>query len=256
MREDSMGKRTFDLLATPITTCLVLAVGLLLSNPKTEWLVSVLIVAIVVTMSGIASLLLSRYFLGHIEHVISERLAEVTSVALMRPDGVGEFWTQEKVSKLERGIDVEMIWIVGRDFASEIAEDSPFLDVVKYNVHDQRITYVYIAPDTEVPRFQLNALRRAVGVEEDNKSLQILLLDDTRWRRLPYTAGNVTIYDPHSSRRPPMGYFWYPGLDGKSFGRLGNDVAVTWAAQIEEVCPEIDDRRGDGEPDASNKEDS
>jgi hypothetical protein len=231
-------KRAFDLLAPPIATCLIVAVGLILSNAKGEWLDGVLIVAIAVSVSTIVALLVSQWHLRQMEQVVATRLAEAVSAQLMRPDGVGEVWTQVRLSEWERVADVETVWIVGENFGSEIEVGSPFRDVVRDNI-DRGVDYVYLAPEKGYfsPGAQLNALRRAMNIEEDDARLRILPLDEEQWKRLPYTAGNVTIYDPHSSR--PIGYFWYPGLDGKSFGRLGDNIAVTWAAQIEEVCPEL-----------------
>lgn len=237
MNEDGIGQRAFDLLVAPITACAVLVVGLLLDGPRSKWLIAALAVSIALSVSILTVLLVSRYYLRHMERVISVRLAKATHTKMMEADEAGAFWTQEELSELERDMKIETIWVVGKHFDSDFDENSPFLDVVKYNMHEEGVRYVYVAPDEDVIKHQFDALKDALDIDGDDERLATALLEKALWERMPYTSGNFTIYEPESGR--PEGYFWYPGGNGESFGRLGNDVALKWAAQIEELCPEV-----------------
>jgi hypothetical protein len=229
----------------------VLAVGLILSPPRSRWLEGALVVVIAVAASVLTALLLGRYFLDRMEDVIAVRMGDATRAALTSASGMGKFLTQEELSIFERALDVETIWIIGKDFASEITPPSPFLDVVKHNLQ-RGITYVYIAPDDPndpLPSHQLDMLRAAVDAEDHKGLLRTELLSLADWQRLPYTEGNVTIYDPNTTGKSPTGYFWYPGGDGKSFGGLGREVVVKWVARIVQLCPGlITDARHVGPP--------
>jgi hypothetical protein len=235
--EDGIRQRALNLLVAPLTACAVLAVGLLLDPPRSRWLIAALTVSIGLTVSVLTALIVSRYYLQHMERVISARLAKATRTKMMEADEAGAFWTQEELSELERDMKVQTIWVVGKAFDSDFDEDSPFLDVVKYNMHEEGVRYVYVAPDEEVIKHQFDVLQEALDVKDDDERLTTALLEKERWERMPYRAGNFTIYEPESGR--PEGYFWYPGGNGDSFGRLSNEVALKWAAQIQEVCPEV-----------------
>jgi hypothetical protein len=148
-------------------------------------------------------------------------------------------WSIEQLAELEREIDVHTIWILGQDFHTDML-GMPFHEAVCHNMLDRNITYAYVAPDQPTPRQQLTALRHALDIANDDTRMLTVLLDDERWSRLPYTAGNVTVYDPLAGKPVPAGFFWYPGGNGESFGRLGDYVVLQWVAAILEVCPELD----------------
>jgi hypothetical protein len=156
-------------------------------------------------------------------------------------DDVGALWSQEQLSALEHDIEVATIWIVGRDFWSDIVSPQPFRNVMRYNIHERCITYVYVTLDEPALRRQLALLRDALELKADDMRMRAVLLTPAQWERLPYTAGNFTIYDPLASHQTPLGYFWYPGADGESFGRLGSYVVQRWIAEIENIHPTIGD---------------
>ena len=156
-------------------------------------------------------------------------------------DDFGVLWSQEQLSALEHDIEVTTIWIVGRDLWSDIVSPQPFREVMHYNIHERSVTYVYVTPDEPSLRRQLALLRNALELSSDDMRLRAVLLTTAQWERLPYTAGNFTIYHPLASHHTPIGYFWYPGADGESFGRLGGYVVLKWIAEIENIHPAIGD---------------
>jgi hypothetical protein len=198
-----------------------------------------LIVVVAVTTSVLTSVLLSRYYLRGIERLLDLRAGLAASASLTRAGAAGEFWSAEELSQLERDIDVTTIWVIGQDFSGDLTEGAPFLSVIRYNVYQRGVSYVYIAPDLALPRHQIGALRAALNLSVDDVRLRGIMVSHADWARLPYTDGNVTFYDPSTPRRTTAGYFWYPGGDGASFGRLGTDVVTKWVAQIEEICPSV-----------------
>lgn len=234
--------RVFDMLAPPITAGVILVVGVLLGHPHSKYVEAALIVAIAFVSSTLTCALLSRSYQRWVERVISTRLAEVARAALLQSDGMGELRTKEDLSAFERVINVEIIWIIGRDFKGDSAPGSTFLDVIKYNLYARNVTYVYVAPEEDLVTHQLQSLRKNLGIKDNDRRLHTVPLAQSDWERLPYTAGNFTIYDPLGTRQRPVGYFWYPGAGGESFGRLGDDVVEKWIAQIEGVCPSIKNR--------------
>ncbi len=192
-------------------------------------------IVVAVVASVLVSLLISKVFLDE----MGERLAKVTRTALMQADGVWQVWTPDQLSEKERDMEVSTIWIIGRDIGSDITDQSPFLGVVKSNMEDRGVTYVYIVPkeDPDV-KHQLSVLSHALG--EFDKKEELFRTEGVEldvWQRMPYTAGNMTIYDPSTGHATPIGYFWYPGGDGKQFGRLGGKVVEKWVAEIEALCP-------------------
>lgn len=220
--------------------CLFLVLGFVLPNSsETQWEIAGVAVVAAAAISISISLLICKVYLGGIDGSISERLASVTRTALMQADGVWQVWTPDQLSEKEREMEVSTIWIIGRNIASDITDQSPFLDVVKYNMQERKVIYVYIVPK-EDPRVkhQLSVLSDAL--EEFETKEQCFRTEGVEldvWERMPYTAGNVTIYDPSSGHVSSMGYFWYPGGDGEQFGRLGGDVIENWVSHIEALCP-------------------
>jgi hypothetical protein len=104
---------------------------------------------------------------------------------------------------------------------------------------ERKITYVYIAPKGD-PKLvhQFNVLSDALGeFPHKQELLRTVEVDLETWERMPYTAGNVRIYDPASGHASPIGYFWYPGGDGHQSGRLGGEVIEDWVSKIEAMCP-------------------
>ena len=75
-------------------------------------------------------------------------------------------------------------------------------------------------------------LRQRLALEPSDKRIQLIELSPGDWNKLPYTQGNVTIYNPMGTRKTTSGYFWYPGGDGDAFGKLGDAVAAGWADEI------------------------
>lgn len=237
-----MGKRSsqaFRYFMAAAVPCLFLALGLVLPGPVSRWTIAGLSVVTAAAVAIMVSLLICWYFLTQMEEDIHERLGNVTRVAMMQADAVWNVWTPEQLSERERDMTVGTIWIVGRNFESEITEASPFLDVVRYNMRERKITYVYVVPaDDAKVKHQFKVLKDVLGdIPEKDKLLKIVNVDTDKWERMPYTAGNVTIYDPSSGET--IGYFWYPGGDGHQFGRLGREVVVDWISKIEELCPEL-----------------
>jgi len=110
---------------------------------------------------------------------------------------------------------------------------------MRYNIHERSITYVYVTLDEPALRRQLALLRGALELKADDTRMRAVLLTPAQWEQLPYTAGNFTIYDPLANHQTPRGYFWYPGADGESFGRLGSYVVLKWIAEIEKIHPSI-----------------
>jgi ribosome-binding protein aMBF1 (putative translation factor) len=175
-----------------------------------------------------------------VDHAVDElatRLKRVEDLLEKLSSSAREAWTDEQLSELERLLDIRALWIVGRDFSNEITSDAPFLDVVKYNLHQRDIHYVYVAPDSPQPRYQLARLRSELDMDENDERLRVILAGEEEWFRLPYTAGNFTIFDPAGRR--PSGYFWLPGDDGKSFGQLPRSTVLKWVGQIEEIFPAL-----------------
>jgi hypothetical protein len=236
--------RMLETLLPFLAACGAIAAGAYLGTGKST-LHAILLVTITVSVSAAIALLISESFLRRTERVISARIEEATITKTILPkDTVGALWTQEQLSELERAAEVKTIWIVGQNFRSEINEDAPFLEVVRHNIHRRGICYVYIAPNMSGPQDELELLRRRVRIDEDDDLLRILLLDTESWAKMPYTAGNFTIYGPYSNDNQ-AGYFWYPGGDGKSFGQLGQSVVGTWVSRIEKVCPKVKIGSGD-----------
>ena len=107
-------------------------------------------------------------------------------------------WSIEQLAERERTIDVETIWIVGRDFGTDLP-DKPFYDVMRRNIVERNIKYAYVALDTQGVRRQLHNLTSALQLPNPSH-LQVFLLGAERWSELPYTAGDPTIYDRECHR--------------------------------------------------------
>lgn len=145
-------------------------------------------------------------------------------------------------------MDVETIWIVCEDLGDDIRNDGPFLKVIKQNVQ-RGVTYVYITPDRGETKSQVRVLRQKLSLEKDDERVRLVKLPPNDWNKLPYTQGNVTIYDPTATRTSTTGYFWYPGGDGDAFGRLGDTVAAGWADKIAPTIePFLAGAPGEGSP--------
>lgn len=222
-----------------VIPCLFLVLGLVLPGPVSRWTIALGTIVVAVAASIMVALLISMRYLSRMEGTIAERLATATRTAMMQADGVWQVWSPDQLSRREREMDVKTIWIIGHNIASDITDQSPFLDVVKYNMQERGIRYVYIVPreDPKV-KHQLTVLSDALGDFEGKEDcFRTEGLDLDTWERMPYTAGNITIYDPSSGHVSPIGYFWYPGGDGHQFGRLGGDVIEDWVSKVEELCP-------------------
>jgi len=246
--------RTLIVLAELLVPGGVLVVGLLLSEPRDKWLIAALAVAIAVTASTVVALQLSRHYTQRVESIIrdleaavSKHLSDVVQATLIRAEG-RDGLTQEKLSQYESRIDVETIWIAGKNFDSEVASEAPFLNVVKGNIHERDIKYVYIAPNLAPLKHKLDRLKDELDLPDNDPRLTTVLLSEDEWQRMPYTAGNFTIYDPVRKGRQPEGYCWDPGGDGKSFIKLRHKV-VDWVGDIQEVCKELDPKHQPGPPD-------
>jgi hypothetical protein len=148
-------------------------------------------------------------------------------------------WGQEQLAALERQLDMSTVWIIGQDFRSDLTSGMPFHDAIRHNIFKRDITYVYVGPARHTLRLQLESLRRLLDLPAGDPRLRTALLDQDNWNRLPYTAGNVTIYDPLAAAGIPVGFFWYPGADGESFGQLGDYVVLRWIDEILEICPSL-----------------
>lgn len=236
MREEGIWARAFVVLAPLLTACGVLVVGLFLSNPRSRWLIAAFAVAVAVAASTLVTILLSRFYLERMQNVIVARLTSSALTRLGRRDG----WTQEELSELESDMEVETIWIVGANFDNEANQDGPFLNVVRRNIHERGISYVYVAPDSADIRELFDRLRNELALAPDDIRFRTLEVNDETWQRMPYTPGNFTIYDPTTRGVSPSGYSWDPGGDGKSFVRLRHDVVVKWVAKLKDLCPGID----------------
>ncbi len=168
------------------------------------------------------------------------------SAAGMRDKGPGEtrssdgdvLWSTDQLAELEQALEVRTIWIIGRDFATDMP-DMPFYAAIRHNILRRGIKYAYVALDTSTTRRQLKTLRTTLELPDPSR-LAVFLLSAERWSELPYTAGNVSIYDPLSRDRPPLGYFWYPGGNGEVFGRLGDYVVIDWVKTMLEICPPLE----------------
>jgi hypothetical protein len=251
--------RAFTILAQVLIPGALVLVGLVLSKPYSRWLIAALAVAMAVVASTVVALLLSRYYRRRIEAVvrstetaISGRIAEVSRVALVRAEA-RDGLTQEKLSEYESWIDVETIWIVGDDFKNEATIDSPFLKVIKRNIHERGVRYVYVAPERPERRLELTTLRTELGLDEGDTLLRTEFLSVTDWERMPYTAGNFTIYDPARRGHAPKGYCWDPGGDGKSFIELRHDIN-RWISKIRQVCPALEQDAPREDADAANEQ--
>lgn len=227
--------RALDVLAPALAALVALAVGLILGHSMSIWIEGALIVAITTGASTLAALLIAQYFAEHVETVMAGRLGDAARLSLMRPDAAGELWSQEQLCALERTINVDSIWIVGEKFENDTK--SPFREVIQYNIAERGVTYVYIAPDLPVIRHQLANLRQVVGVSDADTRFRTVYLKPVDWQRIPYRDGNFTIYTPAVAHDVASGYFWYPGADGASFGRLGERVVNNWAAELEGLLP-------------------
>ena len=232
--------RIFDVAIQGVVGGLILLVGMLLTPPRSRWTEGGLIVLVAVIISVGTAIIVNRSYLRFMHRIVADRLAQVTKTALLRGAGVGELVTKEVLSALERTMPVETIWIVCQDFGDDIDPDAPFLEVIKHNV-ERGVSYRYITPEGDKPPWQVARLRNALGIGADDERVKLVPLTDEQWSRLPYTAGNVTLYDPVASKNPteyrsPQGVFWYPGGDGDSFGWLGVDIVGQWAARIAGIC--------------------
>lgn len=147
-------------------------------------------------------------------------------------------WSIEQLAALEQMIDVQTIWIVGRDFSTDLSGGS-FHDVIRQNAIHRGIKYAYVAPDTHPARRQLATLTSALRLP-DPSSVEVFLLGAERWDELPYTFGNFTVYDPLRRQGSPVGFCWYPGGDGDVFGRLADYVVANWVNVTLAVCPPLE----------------
>jgi hypothetical protein len=251
--DDRLLVRAALLLVQILIPGVLLLVGLVLTKPYSRWLIAGLAVGFAVVASTVVALLMSRYYTRHIEGAVathagrieelaSKRLAAITEAVFMRPGG-RDSWTPEQLSVLEGEIAAKTIWIVGENFDSEVSSAAPFRDVVKHNIHVRGIKYVYIAPDDEQLVHLFNGLREELGIADDDVRFRTVFLEAEEWRKVPYTVGNFTIYDP--ARPNPKGYSWDPGGDGKSFIMLLPKVALAWVSKLEKLRPELKSTEGE-----------
>lgn len=261
---ESMWSRALIILLQILVPGVVLIFGLFLSKPRDNWEIAGLAVSIAVIASTAITLLLSHHYLRRAEAFVSamdaslsERLDGIGHMALIRAEGARAGWTQDRLSDFESRIEVQTIWIAGSDFSTEMDADAPFLNVVRNNIYERGIKYVYIAPEVPTLSRVFDRLRHELNLEKDDPRLSTVTLDLVKWERMPYTAGNFTIYDPVRTGRSPEGFCWDPGGDGESFIKLRHNVAE-WVGRIQDLCPELDsesqwatngtaDRNGNGQ---------
>lgn len=226
----------------------LVVLGLFLIGHQSTWLMAALAVITAIIGSTAATLLVSRYFLSraesvllHIDEEISAYLDNVSHVVAIRAEGSRSGWTQQQLAEYESRIDVETVWIAGENFDSEVASDSPFREVVRNNIYQRGINYVYIAPESTEIDHMFSSLREELDLENDDPRLVTIFLPKDKWESMPYTAGNFTIYDPVGKGRVPQGFCWDPGGDGESFIELRHRID-RWIWNIEDLCPELDPR--------------
>jgi hypothetical protein len=239
----------------------IVILGLFLKEPRSRWLIAALAVAVAVIAAAVVTLLLSQHYLQRAEAFIremdadiSDRLDHIGRMALIRAEGSRAGWTQERLSEWESQIEVKTIWIAGSDFATEVAPDAPFLEVVRRNIYDRGVHYVYITPESRSLSRLFERLRHELGLKDDDPRLRTVTLKHDAWERMPYTAGNFTIYDPVRTGHSPEGFCWDPGGDGESFIKLRHHIGE-WVGRIQDLCPDLDqvpEATLDGPPDSGD----
>ncbi len=243
---ESIWTRALIVLLQILVPGVVLLLGLFLTKPRDNWEIAGLAVSVAIVASTAITLLLSHHYLRRAEAFVSamdaslsERLDSIGHMALIRAEGARAGWTQDRLSDFESRIEVRTIWIAGSDFSTEMDADAPFLDVVRKNIYDRGIRYVYIAPENPALNRMFDRLRHELNLKRDDPRLLTVTLDQQKWEQMPYTAGNFTIYDPVRTGRSPEGFCWDPGGDGESFIKLRHNVAE-WVGRVQDLCPELD----------------
>jgi hypothetical protein len=150
------------------------------------------------------------------------------------------------LQEIEASIDVPEIWVITAEPAIEVG-GAGFIEVITRRISDDRVTYVYIIPDS-IGAGAENALR----AELPDHGVSVLRLSQMHWQELPLSNGMIVIYNPRSVRQKAghggskyhkcVAYFEYPTGGKRCWGRVDSQQSVEWAdvvARIAEPRPVV-----------------
>jgi hypothetical protein len=234
--------RVLDLLLPVVVAVIALALSALSAEIKLSVSSAALaFVAVSAAVAAVVALVVNRY--GGASPFQSLDATTLESLKLLQS---GLIARDEDVAELERSIQCMQVWIVTPDLHKDIGEES-FSDIVEHNVKRREICYTWIVPES---CDGIGAKKRrllSAYTEDERERLRFIELSDEQWHRLPYTNGDLAIYNP--TFEPPLTpttiYFEYPDEERALWIRVFPPVIDVWIDQIEEVIPEI--RNGGGQ---------
>jgi hypothetical protein len=187
---------------------------------------------------GVAAVLMQRIVGPSIDDL--KRVMESPLIPLVRDS--------EFINRRERELNGRLVWVISLNLHNDLPLDMTLPNLresVDYNIK-RGVTYVYILPKSDENEGRVDELRRSFRSSDRNR-IRTYLLTAEDWIRLPYSGGDLVIYNPllSDANERIEGYVELPVSRRDDSGR-GYWVRVdtrevrAWVARIRNIVPGIE----------------
>jgi hypothetical protein len=148
--------------------------------------------------------------------------------------------TAAEAAEYEDTVNCDEIWISTRDLAKDLASvtkqanpetGAVFEHIVERNIRDRGRKYVYLFPDVPANRHYATH-ELATKFEDFPELIQLVLLSEDDWLRMPYCDGDFALY---ISDHGVSAHFEFPWSDRQLWIDTPPDMAREWAGRVAQI---------------------